>query len=169
MNSPKHTVSTGSIIIAAKDQVSTDLDGETVILNLESGTYYSLDPVGTRIWSLIQESKTVGEIRDIILEEYEVEPDRCEQDIIALIEQLVDTGLVQILLLKAVFIVVAIRLGLWILPFRVLRRLLARVMHKPAGLHQVNCPSVDPSLGHSVDNSRTSAGSHGLLESIVSG
>lgn len=96
MNSPKHTVSTGSIIIAAKDQVSTDLDGETVILNLESGTYYSLDPVGTRIWSLIQESKTVGEIRDTILEEYEVEPDRCEQDIIALIEQLVDTGLVEV-------------------------------------------------------------------------
>jgi len=98
MTSPalEHTISGGSIVVAAKDQVSTDLAGEAVILSLESGVYYSLDAVGARIWSLIEEPRTLNEIRDAILEEYEVEPDRCERDIVALLEQLADAGLIEI-------------------------------------------------------------------------
>ena len=98
MTSPalEHTISGGSIVVAAKDQVSTDLAGEAVILSLESGVYYSLDAGGARIWSLIEEPRTVNEIRDAILEEYEVEPDRCEHDIVALLEQLADVGLIEI-------------------------------------------------------------------------
>ena len=98
MTSPalEHTISGGSIVVAAKDQVSTDLAGETVILSLDSGVYYGLDAVGARIWSLIEEPRTLNEIRDAILEEYEVEPGRCERDIVALLEQLADAGLIEI-------------------------------------------------------------------------
>ena len=85
-----------SIVVATKDQASADLAGEAVILNLESGVYYGLDAVGARIWNLIQEPRTVNEIRDALLEEYEVEPDRCERDIVALLEQLADAGLIEI-------------------------------------------------------------------------
>lgn len=92
----EHTILGDSIVVVAKDQVSADLAGEAVIFNLESGVYYGLDAVGARIWSLIQEPRTLNEIRDAILEEYEVEPDRCERDIVALLEQLVDAGLIEI-------------------------------------------------------------------------
>ena len=92
----EHTVSGSSVAVATTDQVSADLDGEAVILNLESGVYYSLDQVGAHIWVLIQEPRTVHEIRDAILEEYEVDPDRCERDIVTLLEQLADAGLVEI-------------------------------------------------------------------------
>ena len=97
MDSPalEDTILGSSIVVAAKNQVSADLAGEAVILNLESGVYYSLDDVGAYIWSLIQEPRTVNEIRDAILEEYEVEPDRCERDIVALLEQLADAGLIE--------------------------------------------------------------------------
>ena len=89
-------ISGGSVAIAVADQISANLDGEAVILNLESGVYYSLDQVGAQIWVLIQVPRTVNEIRDALLEEYEVDPDRCEHDIVALLYQLADAGLVEI-------------------------------------------------------------------------
>jgi len=92
----EHTILAGSIVVAAKDQVSADLAGEAVILCLESGVYYSLDEVGATIWRLIQEPSTVEKIRDAVLEEYEVEPGRCERDIVVLLEQLADARLVEI-------------------------------------------------------------------------
>ncbi len=85
-----------STIAAAEDQVSCDLEGESAILNLNNGVYYGLDTLGARIWELIQEPKTVNQVRDVIVSEYEVEPERCERDLVALLTQLNDEGLVQV-------------------------------------------------------------------------
>jgi hypothetical protein len=89
-------VSGSSTVVAPKDQVSSDLGGEVAILDLKAGVYYGLDAVGARIWSLIQEPRTVNEIRDILLEEYDVEPERCERDLLALLRRLADEGLVEV-------------------------------------------------------------------------
>jgi len=83
-------------IVAAEGQVSADLSGEVVILNLDSGLYYGLDAVGARIWGLIQVPKTVMEIRAALLEEYEVEPERCERDLSALLQSLAAEGLIEV-------------------------------------------------------------------------
>jgi len=58
--------------------------------------YYGLNAVGARVWELVQEPKTVTEIRDTLLSEYEVEPNRCEQDLLALLQELAGKGLVKI-------------------------------------------------------------------------
>jgi hypothetical protein len=89
-------VSGSSTVVAAKDQVSSDLGGEVAILDLKAGVYYGLDAVGARIWSLIQEPRTVNEIRDILLEEYEVEPERCERDLLVLLQRLADERLIEV-------------------------------------------------------------------------
>jgi hypothetical protein len=89
-------VSGDSTVVAAKDQVSSDLGGEVAILDLKAGVYYGLDAVGARIWSLIQEPRTVNEIRDILLEEYEVEPERCERDLLVLLQRLADEGIIEV-------------------------------------------------------------------------
>ena len=89
-------VSGSSTVVAAKDQVSSDLGGEVAILDLKAGVYYGLDAVGARIWSLIEEPRTVNEIRDILLEEYDVEPERCERDLLVLLRRLADEGLVEV-------------------------------------------------------------------------
>ena len=90
------TVLASSSVVAAKDQVSSDLGGEVAILDLKSGTYYGLDNVGAHVWSLIQEPRTVVEIRDTIVSEYEVEPDRCERDLITLLQRLADKRLIEV-------------------------------------------------------------------------
>jgi hypothetical protein len=92
----KHTISEGTFVVAIKDQVSADLAGEAAILNLKSGVYYGLNTVGARIWSLIQEPRTVENIRDTILNEYDVDPERCESDLLQLLQQLAAEGLIEV-------------------------------------------------------------------------
>jgi Coenzyme PQQ synthesis protein D (PqqD) len=92
----KSPTSRRSIIVAANDQLSCNLEGEAVILNLKNGVYYGLDPVGARIWDLIQTPMTPDEIRDVLVNEFDVEPDRCEHDILLLLQQLADEGLIAV-------------------------------------------------------------------------
>ncbi len=89
-------LSNQSTVVAAAHQISSDLAGETVILNLDSSVYYGLDSVGTRIWNLLQQPRTVGEIRDVLVADYDVEPERAERDLIALLQKLNEVGLVEI-------------------------------------------------------------------------
>lgn len=85
-----------SSIVATKNQVSSDLGGEAVILDLKSGVYYGLNNVGTRIWNLLQEPKTINEIKDAILEEYEVEPNCCQHELLSLLQELLAVGLIEV-------------------------------------------------------------------------
>ena len=58
--------------------------------------YYGLNAVGTRIWDLINEPRKIGEVLDIILEEYDVEAIRCESDLLELLQNLLAEGLIQV-------------------------------------------------------------------------
>jgi hypothetical protein len=89
-------VTTNSIVVAAQDQVSSDLAGEAVILNLATGMYYGLDDVGARIWGLLQQPCSVNMIRDAIVGEYEVDPDHCERDLLALLQELAAAQLIEV-------------------------------------------------------------------------
>jgi Coenzyme PQQ synthesis protein D (PqqD) len=89
-------ISDQSIVVAAKDQVSCDLAGEAAILNIKNGVYYGLDPVGARIWSLMQEPRAVAEIQNTITGEYDVEPERCARDLVGLLEKLLAEGLIEV-------------------------------------------------------------------------
>ena len=73
--------------------VARRIGEETVILDLESGTYFGLDPVGARAWELIAEGRTLGSVCAVMLEEYEVDEARLERDIARLVEDLRAHGL----------------------------------------------------------------------------
>lgn len=67
---------------------------ETVILDLETGTYFGLDPVGARIWELIAEGHTPNDIREIMVAEYDVTADTLMADLEKLLCNLQDHGLI---------------------------------------------------------------------------
>lgn len=90
------TFSQNSIVVAVKDQVSCNLGGESAILNLKSGVYYTLDPVGARVWNILQRPCSVHDVRDTLLSEYEVECELCEHDLYALLEKLLREGLIEL-------------------------------------------------------------------------
>lgn len=83
-----------AIFRAADHQVSSDLGGEVVILDLDGSKYFGLDGVGARIWELLAESRTVAALQQALLAEYDVDPDQCRQDLEALLNGLASRGLV---------------------------------------------------------------------------
>jgi hypothetical protein len=85
-----------SIVGATRDHVSCNLGDEAAILNLKNTVYYGLNPVGTRVWNLVQQSRSVSEIRDALLEEYDVDAQQCERDLLDLLEKMREQGLIEV-------------------------------------------------------------------------
>ena len=85
-----------SPVSVSSSQASSELLGEVVILELESGVYYGLNETGSLIWSLLQSDKSLVEIQELILAEYDIEPEQCTQYIIKLVKKLEEKGLVRI-------------------------------------------------------------------------
>jgi hypothetical protein len=85
-----------SVIQSVKDLFSCDLTGECVILNIKNGLYYGLDPVGSWIWGQIQQPIAVRDVRDAMLNEYEVDADLCERDLIALLKTMQENELIDV-------------------------------------------------------------------------
>jgi hypothetical protein len=92
-----HTVELSSILSASKNQVSANLSlddsGPVVILGLTEGMYFELNEVGARIWQLIQQPRSVQSLRDTLLDEYDVQIEQCEKDLLTLAGELVERGL----------------------------------------------------------------------------
>ena len=90
------SISLNSLVVASKENVSSSLGDEAAILDMRSGVYYGLDPVGARIWTLLKEPHTVEELHLALIAEYEVDPKRCEADLMALLERLSHEGLIEV-------------------------------------------------------------------------
>lgn len=83
--------------VSIPDQVLfQDLDGEAVLLNLQSGKYFGLDSIGTRIWNLLAENGALAVAYQAILDEYDVDADRLRSDFLALVDQLASNGLIKL-------------------------------------------------------------------------
>ena len=74
--------------------LSQEVNGETVLLDLEGESYFGLNEVGTRIWQLIQSEQTVAETLDALSDEYDVSLEQLENDVGELLDKLADAGLV---------------------------------------------------------------------------
>ncbi len=90
------TLDSRTIVVASANQVSSELAGEAVILDLNAGVYHGLNGTGARLWSLLTQPRTIGEMCQTLLSEYDVEPGQCERDVVAVIEKLASKGLVEI-------------------------------------------------------------------------
>jgi Coenzyme PQQ synthesis protein D (PqqD) len=83
-----------TIVVATSEHVSCPLGEDAAILNLKNSVYYGMNPVGARVWDLLKQPISVAEVRDVLLEEYEVDPERCEKDLLALLGTMRDEGLI---------------------------------------------------------------------------
>ncbi len=90
------TMTLKSIVTASTSQVSSNLGEEVVILHLQSGVYYGLDEVGASVWNLLHEPVQVAAICDAIMREYEVSAEQCERDVVELLQDLANMGLVHV-------------------------------------------------------------------------
>ena len=87
----------GTDLIRRSDALLTaEVDGELMAMSVEKGFCYGLDRVGTRVWSLIAEPRSVDEVCDVLLGEFEVDSARCRREVVALLGHLLKEGLVEV-------------------------------------------------------------------------
>jgi len=90
------TVSFAKRVSTPADVLMQELDGESVLLNLQSETYFGLDAVGTRMWQVLVASESIQVAYEALLSEYEVEADQLRGDLQDLLRQLMEHGLVEL-------------------------------------------------------------------------
>lgn len=73
-----------------------EVAGEAVLLNLASERYFGLDPIGTRIWGLIQRDLTLQQVHQDLCDTYDASPEKLQEDLLALVAQLAEAGLVTV-------------------------------------------------------------------------
>jgi hypothetical protein len=95
MMETKGPITPNTIVAQTKELVSSDLDGETVLLSIETGKYYNMDPIGSRIWELIKEPISVSQLIDILLGEFKVDREQCEAEVLAFLNKLAGDHLIR--------------------------------------------------------------------------
>ena len=83
-----------TVVSRSADHVSSDLGGEEVILNLENGVYYGLDPVGAHVWNSMEEPQSIAALRDAVVEVFDTTPEECGPDLLRLLAEMEREGLV---------------------------------------------------------------------------
>lgn len=96
MMNRKREIQIGTRLVQVESLLTNQIDDEVVMLNLETDSYYGADPVGSRIWTLLAQPLSVAHICEQLQEEYEVEQETCEADVLAFVEKLHAEGLIQI-------------------------------------------------------------------------
>jgi hypothetical protein len=90
----KQEITISSIVKRSTGLVSSNLDGELVMMSIENGEYYGLDAVGTRIWELIEKPISIERLIHILTEEFDITPGQCESDVMEFLQSLNDKYLI---------------------------------------------------------------------------
>ena len=89
-------IKTESYIKRNKEVFASEIDDEVVMMNVDTGKYYGMDTVGSRIWELIAEEIQVREVINKLMEEYDVGEEQCEKDVLEFLNELYENKLVQV-------------------------------------------------------------------------
>ncbi len=93
---PAMSISFSDRVKIPDDVLISKLQEESVILNLDSERYYGLDDVGTRILSVLSTSESIEAAYETLLKEYDVDAHVLRQDLLALVERLINLGVIKI-------------------------------------------------------------------------
>jgi hypothetical protein len=92
----KQNISMDSVVYQIEDIVASDIDDEKVMMSVEKGEYFGLDPIGSRVWELIEKPVKVTGLIDALLLLYDVDREICERDVLAFLEELQKDGILQV-------------------------------------------------------------------------
>lgn len=95
--SGERAIAMSSVVVASDQQVSCDVADESVLLSIQSSEYFGLNPVAASIWRLMQQPRSLLDIRNALLIEYGgVSVETCEAELLDFVRQLATLALVTI-------------------------------------------------------------------------
>lgn len=74
---------------------TAEIGDEVGMLNVETGEYHILNPVGSEVWSLLECEKTVGELIEALLLVYDIDKVTCEKEVVEFLEKMIALGLIK--------------------------------------------------------------------------
>ncbi len=83
-------------VVAAEGVLVRQLENESVLLNLDSESYFGLDEIGTRMWGVLTDSPSVEAAVEKLVAEFDVEPGQLRADLSELIQKLEEAGLIRV-------------------------------------------------------------------------
>ena len=89
-------ISIEDIVGWADNIIASDIDDEKVMMCIEKGKYYKLDPVGTRVWDMMEMPVKVSDLINALLTKYDIDRETCEHDVLAFLEELHEGGILQV-------------------------------------------------------------------------
>jgi hypothetical protein len=90
------SVTLKTVVSQSTDIVASDIDDEKVMMSIEKGQYYGLDPIATCVWNLMEKPVTVSDLIDALLLEFDVDRETCERDVLAFLEEIKEDGILQV-------------------------------------------------------------------------
>ncbi|NJD90496.1 MAG: lasso peptide biosynthesis PqqD family chaperone [Geobacter sp.] len=89
-------ISLESTISQIDDIVASDIEDEKVMMSIEKGEYFGLEPIGSRIWEMMATPVKVSAIIDAMLNQYDIDRQTCENDVLKFLSELNDAGIIRI-------------------------------------------------------------------------
>lgn len=89
-------ITPGNYIEQNKEVFAGEIDNETVMMHIQTGKYYGLDDIGSRIWKMAEEKIRVKEIIVKLMEEFDVDEQQCEKDVIELLNDMKANDLIRV-------------------------------------------------------------------------
>jgi hypothetical protein len=86
-----------SIVARSDGVVTSNLDGEVIMMSIDKGKYYGLDAIASQIWELLETPRLIKALCDKLLPQYDVERQQGEQDVLAFCQQACDQGIIRVL------------------------------------------------------------------------
>jgi Coenzyme PQQ synthesis protein D (PqqD) len=90
------TINLDTIITQGAGLVSSQIDGEIVMMSVGNEQYYGLDAVGSRIWELIAQPRSVSSVCETLRSEFQVDRDTCQRDVLNFMERLYAEKIIRI-------------------------------------------------------------------------
>jgi coenzyme PQQ synthesis protein D (PqqD) len=85
--------SPGTIISRHAETVAVEIDGEVMLMSLQSGRTFGLDKRGTRIWELLEQPQTLAALVDALVKQYDTTPEQCQADVLEFLGRMVASDL----------------------------------------------------------------------------
>ncbi len=85
-----------SLLCRVELVLTAEIDGEVVMMGIDQGRYFGLDDIGSDIWRRLETPVTLGDLVDALAAEYDAERTVIARDVVALLDQFLDHGIVRI-------------------------------------------------------------------------
>jgi Coenzyme PQQ synthesis protein D (PqqD). len=83
-----------SIIERKQNIMASDMDGDIVMMNIETGKYYNLGKIGGLIWNMTEYATSISDLVDKLTNEFDVTKEQCEKDILPFLEKMLEQKLI---------------------------------------------------------------------------